>query len=62
MMKHFQLRLDPEHFERRLALFAETARDLFPPDSAAIVIEKSHRIAQSLQQITASIQDISREL
>jgi hemoglobin len=62
MMKHFQLGLDPEHFERWLALFAETARDVFPPDGAAFVIEKSHRIAQSLQQVTTSIEDTSRGL
>jgi hemoglobin len=59
MMKHFQLGLDPPHFERWLALFAETAREVFPPDSAAFVVEKSHRIAQSLQQIFASIEDTS---
>lgn len=53
MMKHFQLGLDPQHFERWLALFAETVRGVFPADSAAFVIEKSHRIAQSLQQIAA---------
>jgi hemoglobin len=62
MMKHFQLGLDPEHFGRWLALFAETAREVFPPDSAAFVIEKSHRIAQGLQQINASIEGTSRGL
>jgi hemoglobin len=60
MMRHFQLGLDPQHFDRWLALFAETAREVFPPDSAAFVIEKSHRIAQGLQQITAGNQDTTR--
>lgn len=60
MMKHFQLGLDPPHFERWLALFAETAREVFPPDSAAFVIEKSHRIAQTLQQIFTNIADTSQ--
>jgi hemoglobin len=60
MMRHFQLGLDPQHFDRWLALFAETAREVFPPDSAALVIEKSHRIAQGLQQITAGNQDTTR--
>jgi hemoglobin len=60
MMRHFQLGLDPQHFDRWLALFAETAREVFPPDSAALVIEKSHRIAQGLQQIIAGNQDTTR--
>ncbi len=29
MMRHIQLGLDPQHFSRWLALFAETARDIF---------------------------------
>ena len=49
MMKHLQLPLDPEHFERWLALFAETAHEVLPPDHAATVIAKSHRIAQNFQ-------------
>jgi hemoglobin len=49
MMKHLQLPLDPEHFERWLALFAEIAHEVLPPDHAATVIAKSHRIAQNFQ-------------
>ena len=49
MMKHLQLPLDPEHFERWLALFAETAHEVLPPDHAATVIAKSHRIAQNFE-------------
>src|SRR5579864_5318349 len=49
MMTHLQLPLDPAHFERWLALFTETANEVLPPGHAAIVIEKSHRIAQNFK-------------
>lgn len=49
MMKHLQLSLDPNHFERWLALFEETANETLSPDHAAIVVEKSHRIAQNFR-------------
>jgi hemoglobin len=49
MMRHLQLRLDPEHFERWLALFAETAPEVMSPAHAAIIIEKSHRIAHNFK-------------
>lgn len=45
MMRHLQLPLDPGHFSRWLALFAETADEVLPPPIAANVIDKSHRIA-----------------
>lgn len=37
------------HFGRWLALFAETAREICPPAAADLFIERSERIAQSLQ-------------
>ncbi|HEX7157967.1 MAG TPA: group III truncated hemoglobin [Edaphobacter sp.] len=49
MMKHLQLSLDPPHFERWLALFAETANEVLPLNHAATVIAKSRRIAQNFQ-------------
>jgi hemoglobin len=49
MMKHLQLSLDPEHFHRWLALFAETANEVLSPEHAAEVIEKSQRIAQNFK-------------
>jgi hemoglobin len=49
MMTHLQLPLDPGHFERWLALFAETATELLPAETAATVIAKSQRIAQNLK-------------
>ena len=38
-----------QHFARWLALFAETAREICPPAAADLFIERSKRIAQSLQ-------------
>ncbi len=55
MTRHFQLGLDPQHFDRWLALFTETAKNVFPPESAAIVIEKSRRIGRSLQEVIAMV-------
>ncbi|MCU1226842.1 MAG: hypothetical protein JWQ42_4935 [Edaphobacter sp.] len=49
MMTHLQLPLDPDHFERWLALFAETANEVLPHDPAANVITKSQRIAQNFR-------------
>lgn len=54
MIRHFQLGLDPQHFERWLDLFAETVHGIFPPDTAAVIVEKSRRIAQSLQEVSAN--------
>jgi hemoglobin len=55
VMRHFQLGLDPQHFERWLALFAETAYEKFPQQTAARIVEKSNRIARNLQEATAYI-------
>jgi hemoglobin len=49
MMTHLQLPLDPDHFRRWLALFAETAKEVLSPDHAATVIAKSERIAQNFK-------------
>ena len=49
MMTHLQLPLDPDHFERWLTLFAETATEVLSPDHAATVIAKSRRIAQNFK-------------
>jgi hemoglobin len=37
------------HFARWLALFAETAREICPPDAAALFVDRSERIASSLK-------------
>ncbi len=49
LAKHLQLSLDPQHFARWLALFAETAREVMLPAHADIVIAKSQRIAETFQ-------------
>jgi hemoglobin len=48
--KHRALgQLQPTHFARWLGLFEETARAHFPRDVAAILIERAHRIGDSLK-------------
>lgn len=41
--------IGPEHFARWLELFAETAREVCPPDAAALFVDRAERIAQSLE-------------
>lgn len=36
------------HFERWLGLFGETAREVCPPEGAALLVERAGRIGQSL--------------
>ncbi|HEX4156446.1 MAG TPA: group III truncated hemoglobin [Acidobacteriaceae bacterium] len=49
LAKHLPLSLDPPHFARWLALFAETAHEVMPPAHASIVIAKSQRIAENFK-------------
>ena len=49
MMRHLQLPLDPDHFERWLTLFAETATEVLPHAIAVTVIDKSKRIAENFK-------------
>jgi hemoglobin len=53
LSKHFPLSLDPPHFARWLALFAETAREVMPPERADLIIAKSYRIAENFQAAIA---------
>ena len=41
--------IGPDHFARWLQLFAETATEVCPPEAAALFVNRSQRIAQSLQ-------------
>jgi hemoglobin len=52
--KHLELSLDPAHFDRWLTLFAETAREVMPPEHADLIIGKSHRIAETFKSAIAS--------
>lgn len=49
MAKHLPLPVDSRHFDRWLALFAETAHDVCPAPAAEHFIERAHRIAESLE-------------
>lgn len=49
MAAHLKLPIRPEFFERWLALWQETAAELFVPDTAARFQEKAERIAESLK-------------
>jgi hemoglobin len=46
---HLPLPIDTPHFDRWLELFAETAREICPPAAAALLIDRAHRIADSLE-------------
>lgn len=50
MQTHLKLELEPRHFARWLALFAETAREVLDAEKAEIFIARSQRIAQTLQR------------
>jgi hemoglobin len=45
---HRDLDLCPEHFERWLALFEVTAREVCPGEAAGFFVDRAHRIADSL--------------
>ena len=49
MAAHLPLGLDPQHFDRWLALFERTAREICTPAGAEYLIERARRIAQSLE-------------
>lgn len=49
MRKHVPLPIDGRHFDRWLALFQATARELCPPRAADHFVERAQRIAESLE-------------
>lgn len=49
MSKHLALPIDAKHFDRWLALFAETAHEVCPPAAEAHFVERANRIAESLE-------------
>jgi len=49
MAKHMPLPVDAAHFDRWLALFEETARELCPPAAQVHFLERARRIAESLE-------------
>ena len=49
MSKHLPLPIDGRHFDRWLALFEETARELTPPAAAEHFVTAARRIGESLE-------------
>lgn len=49
MVKHLPLPIDAGHFDRWLALFEVTAREICPPEAEAHFVERARRIAASLE-------------
>ena len=60
MQAHAGLPVEAAHFDRWLALFRETAREVATPEGAAWLIEKAERIALSLEAGIESIQGLGR--
>jgi len=58
MPKHVFLPLDGRHFDRWLALFETTAREVCPPKAAEHFIERARRIAESLEMGVGSVNGI----
>ncbi|HTT06038.1 MAG TPA: group III truncated hemoglobin [Steroidobacteraceae bacterium] len=49
MVAHAPLPIEPQHFDRWLQLFAQTAREVCPEPAARYFIERACRIADSLE-------------
>jgi hemoglobin len=49
MQAHMPLPVDGSHFDRWLALFAETASEVCPPAAADYFVERARMIAESLE-------------
>jgi len=58
MAKHTPLPVDADHFDRWLALFGETAREVCPPQAATHFVELARRIAASLELGIAGSQGV----
>jgi len=56
MARHLPLPIDARHFDRWLALFEKTAREVCPPAAAERFVALSRRIAESLELGLASAQ------
>ena len=61
MAAHAILDIDGRHFDRWLALFEETARDLFEPHAADALVWRARRIAQTLELGIATTRGIMLE-
>lgn len=54
MLKHLELnkkvKLKPEHFEHWLRLFTQEAESALPKESAALITQRAHMIADNIQK------------
>ncbi|WP_299813425.1 group III truncated hemoglobin [Tardiphaga sp.] len=55
MRPHLMLPLTSAHFDRWLALFEPTAREIFSADVAAGIIQRARRIADSFEMGVATV-------
>lgn len=63
MIKHVrQKTIQPDHFVRWLALFEETANELFTADCAAQFAARAHNIARGLQMGMFFLQDKTQRM
>jgi hemoglobin len=53
MLAHFDLEIDRRHFTRWLALYSETAIEVFTAAKAEFVTRKAERIAVNMQRVRA---------
>jgi hemoglobin len=51
---HLRMPIEGRHFDRWLEIFADTARDIYPPDIADFIILRSRRIADSFEMSIAT--------
>lgn len=58
MQAHRGLPVDAAHFDRWLALFADTAREICPPTAADYLLARARRIAESLELDIAAAQGV----
>jgi hemoglobin len=58
MAKHLPLPIDAKHFDRWLALFEKTAREVCPGKAADHLIKLAHRIGESLEFGIAGARDV----
>jgi hemoglobin len=58
MRAHVKLPVDARHFDRWLELFEATAREVCPPEAADHFIERSRRIAESLELGIATLNGV----
>jgi hemoglobin len=54
LLAHFRLPIEEKHFERWLALFAETANEVMSAAHAAIVAQRAAQIAINMKRVLAT--------